>query len=53
LSFVNRYSCLFTGVYVGIVMYFYYYGMLEHSGIKMDCWWPWQPSTMFHDDHHK
>ncbi|WAR05396.1 FXDC2-like protein [Mya arenaria] len=40
-------------VFVGHLLYGYYYGMMDHSGIKMDAVWPWQPSSMFHDDHHR
>lgn len=40
-------------VYVVILVYGYYYGMMDHSGIKMDAIWPWQPSSLFHDDHHR
>ncbi|XP_070545271.1 uncharacterized protein [Ptychodera flava] len=41
------------GVFIGILMYTYYYGMIDHSGIKMEALWPWQPSSMFHDNHHQ
>ncbi|XP_052237897.1 uncharacterized protein LOC127849218 [Dreissena polymorpha] len=44
---------LHAGVFLTILLYGYYYGMMDHSGIKMDALWPWQPSTMFHDDHHR
>lgn len=40
-------------VYGIILMYLYYFGMVDHSGIKFTSWLPWQPSSMFHDDHHK
>lgn len=40
-------------VYVVEVVYIYYFGLMDHSGIKMDSWFPWQPHTMFHDDHHR
>ncbi|KAJ8307455.1 hypothetical protein KUTeg_015539 [Tegillarca granosa] len=39
--------------FIGILLYTYYYGMIDHSGIKMEALWPWQPNTMFHDDHHR
>ncbi|XP_031574564.1 delta(7)-sterol 5(6)-desaturase erg32-like [Actinia tenebrosa] len=42
-----------AGVYVGILMYLYYFGMVDHSGINMYSIVPWQPPVMFHDDHHK
>jgi len=44
---------IYSGAYIGIVLYSYYYGMMDHSGIKMEAVWPWQPNTYFHDDHHK
>jgi len=44
---------LHPAVFVGNLLYGYYYGMMDHSGIKMDAVWPWQPSSMFHDDHHR
>ncbi|XP_052270842.1 uncharacterized protein LOC127871729 isoform X1 [Dreissena polymorpha] len=40
-------------VFVTILLYGYYYDLMDHSGIKIDSVWPWQPSTMFHDDHHR
>ena len=40
-------------VFIGVLMYVYYFGMIDHSGIKMESWFPWQPDTMFHDDHHR
>lgn len=39
--------------YVFLLLYVYYFGMIDHSGIMMDSWLPWQPPTLFHDDHHK
>ncbi|XP_064651072.1 lathosterol oxidase-like [Lineus longissimus] len=40
-------------IFLGIVLYNYYYGIVDHSGIKMDAFWPWQPASTFHDNHHK
>ena len=40
-------------VFAGNLMYINYYGMLDHSGIKLTSWFPWQPDSMFHDDHHR
>lgn len=40
-------------VYVAVLVYVYYFGLMDHSGIKMESWFPWQPNTMFHDDHHR
>ena len=53
LKYHVYYHEIFTGVYIIIVQYQYYYGMMDHSGIKMDAFWPWQPPTIFHDNHHK
>lgn len=44
---------LIAGVYIFLLLYVYYYGMMDHSGVKMDALWPWQPPSMFHDNHHK
>lgn len=44
---------LHPAVFVSVLLYGYYYGMMDHSGIKMSAMWPWQPSSMFHDDHHR
>lgn len=35
------------------VAYVYYFGLMDHSGIMMESWFPWQPHTKFHDDHHR
>merc|ERR1712137_949831 len=40
-------------VYGVTLMYLYYFGMVDHSGIKFESWFPWQPTGMYHDDHHK
>jgi len=37
----------FVGVYTA------YYLIVDHSGIKSTPPWFWQPSTKFHDDHHR
>lgn len=39
--------------YYGLLLYIFYYNTLDHSGIKHRSWWPWQPPSLFHDDHHK
>ena len=38
-----------------ILIYTYYHGILDHSGIafKRQWWQPWQPDAMFHDNHHQ
>lgn len=40
-------------VFATNLMYINYYGMLDHSGIKFTSWFPWQPDSFFHDDHHR
>ena len=42
-----------AAVYVGNLVYVYYFGLVDHSGIKMTPIFPWEPDTMFHDDHHR
>ncbi|XP_035681135.1 delta(7)-sterol 5(6)-desaturase erg32-like [Branchiostoma floridae] len=43
---------LHVGSYVGVLLWTYYYGMRDHSGIISESPWPWQQDVMFHDDHH-
>ena len=40
-------------VFISVLVYIYYFSLIDHSGIKMESMFPWQPNTMFHDDHHK
>ena len=40
-------------VFIFNLVYVFYYSVMDHSGIKMEALWPWQPNTIFHDDHHK
>lgn len=42
-----------AAVYIATLLYVYYYGMMDHSGVKMNALWPWQPPSIFHDNHHK
>ena len=39
--------------YMTNVVYVYYFGVMDHSGIKMESIYPWQPNTSFHDEHHR
>merc|ERR1711976_955288 len=41
--------------YCVILMYTYYHGIIDHSGInfKRKWWQPWQPDCIFHDNHHQ
>ncbi|KDR17319.1 delta(7)-sterol 5(6)-desaturase erg32-like [Zootermopsis nevadensis] len=38
-----------------IMMYTYYHGIIDHSGINFKAYWwqPWQPGAIFHDNHHQ
>lgn len=37
------------------MMYTYYHGIIDHSGINFKAYWwqPWQPGAIFHDNHHQ
>lgn len=41
--------------YCLMLMYIYYHGIIDHSGItfKRQWWQPWQPDCIFHDNHHQ
>ena len=39
-------------VYVGVVAYTYFIGMIDHCGIKVRARLPMHPDNRFHDDHH-
>ena len=30
-----------------------YYLIDDHSGVKLTPIWPWQPTSQYHDDHHR
>ncbi|XP_029728319.2 uncharacterized protein LOC115266341 [Aedes albopictus] len=38
-----------------VEIYTYAHGILNHSGVNIKSFWwqPWQPDTMFHDNHHQ
>jgi len=44
---------IYSLLYLAEILYIYYFGLMEHSGVKMDSWFPWQPCTSFHDEHHQ
>jgi len=46
---------IWAPLYCGYLMYIYYHGILDHSGItfKKQWWQPWQPDCIFHDNHHQ
>ncbi|CAG0884393.1 unnamed protein product [Cyprideis torosa] len=33
--------------------YVFYHGIVDHSGVKLESMWPWQPNSTFHDNHHQ
>lgn len=37
---------------IGVVLYLYWVGICDHSGIRMYSRLPWQTTSVFHDDHH-
>ncbi len=37
---------------VAVLVYQNYVALVDHSGIDLHSWLPWQPPTRFHDDHH-
>jgi len=54
------------GVYVGFyimplhpsaivvnLLYAHYYNVIDHSGVYHESSLPWQPSSLYHDDHHQ
>jgi lathosterol oxidase len=41
----------FVGV-IAVLVYQNYVSLVDHSGVRMYSWFPWQPPTQFHDDHH-
>ncbi|XP_030835386.1 delta(7)-sterol 5(6)-desaturase erg32 isoform X1 [Strongylocentrotus purpuratus] len=44
---------LHAGVFLCCLIYGYYHSIISHSGIDLHSMFPWQPSVIFHDDHHK
>ena len=54
------------GIYVGLyvmplhigviglnLLYIHYFNVIDHSGVYAETWLPWQPSSLYHDDHHQ
>jgi len=35
------------------LLYVHYFNVVDHSGVYSESWLPWQPSSLYHDDHHK
>lgn len=46
---------LFLVPFYAVMLYTYYHGIIDHSGIAFKAmWWqPWQPDAIFHDNHHQ
>ena len=42
-----------TAFYVWNLVYVYYFGLVDHSGIKRTPIFPGEPDTIFHDDYHR
>lgn len=44
-----------AGTYMFYLIYIYYHGIVDHSGINFKAYWfqPWQPDCIFHDNHHQ
>ena len=38
---------------VANLLYVHYHNVVDHSGVYFESWLPWQPSSLYHDDHHK
>jgi lathosterol oxidase len=41
-----------VGVYIVVIAYTYFIGMVDHSGIRLRFWLPLHANNRFHDDHH-
>ncbi len=54
------------GVYIGLytipmhpaaitvnLLYIHFHNVVDHSGVYVESTLPWQPSSLFHDDHHR
>eukprot|EP00041_Stephanoeca_diplocostata_P010532 m.167236 g.167236 ORF g.167236 m.167236 type:complete len:365 (+) comp18188_c0_seq1:197-1291(+) len=35
------------------LLYIHYHNVIDHSGVYCESWLPWQPSSLYHDDHHR
>ena len=43
-----------TAIFQLFVLYMFAMGIMNHSGVDIkQPWLPWQPDTMFHDNHHQ
>ena len=44
---------VYAGAAIATLLYSNITAMIQHSGVRMSAPLPWQPVTLFHDDHHK
>ena len=44
---------VYAWAFAANLLYINYYGMIDHSGVILTSWFPWQPDSTFHDNHHK
>lgn len=35
------------------LLYVHYHNAVDHSGVYYESHLPWQPTSLYHDDHHK
>ncbi|MCA9719395.1 MAG: sterol desaturase family protein [Myxococcales bacterium] len=58
MQVVANYALLFiipiyAPMFAIMLVYVLVYNIIDHSGVKFTSRIPWQPSSMFHDDHHR
>ncbi|MCA9693101.1 MAG: sterol desaturase family protein [Myxococcales bacterium] len=44
---------VYAPAFVALLIYILAYNIIDHSGVKLTSRIPWQPSSRFHDDHHR
>jgi len=44
---------LHPAVIGGVLIYVLIFNIIDHSGVRLYSMWPWQASSLYHDDHHK
>jgi len=58
LIFGGVYAAFFAApLHIGAVaanlLYIHYHNAVDHSGVYFESWLPWQPTSLYHDDHHR
>jgi lathosterol oxidase len=54
VHFLPAFACpVHALAFVFILLYNYYYGLIDHSGVYIESIFPWQEPSLFHDYHHK